>query len=699
MVIRFRPWENFDNLAARDCLSLVDSSLWPNLCGMGGSQMGEIRSELIRNVVLIGQAGSGKTSLTEAMLFEAGATTRKGRIEDGTTLSDFEAEEIAHHHSISLSVLSFEVGHFLFNVLDTPGISEYVGELISGLAGADLAVLVLSAVDPIGPDSLHAWKLAGDAGMPRVIFINKLDRERARFSDAFARAGELFGPKVIALEIPIGEESRLEGVADLIDETAITYETGHGERHGLPSGLDGIEHTQHDRLVEEIVIGDDALMDSYLEGSEPSPEQLHDLLFHEVARGDVLPVVCGSALRQIGVDLLIDLITGIVPVNRTALNQGDLVAQVIKTYSDPFVGRVSMVKIHQGTLRSDTVVEVARTNGEERLHGFSRRTGKETRPITTAYSADIVSIPKMVNVHTGDLLVAKGRKGSVDPLIFPPSTYTVVIEPPSPTDDEKVHASLSKLADEDPTLVVGRETRSHRILLSGQGETHISTAIERLARRYSLKVTTAEPEIPFLITITKPAKAEMSYIRQSGGHGQYAKCTIQINPLPRGTGFVFLDEIVGGAIPKNFIPAVEKGIVEAMEIGYSSYPVVDVQVHLTDGKHHSVDSSEMSFRTAGSMAFKAAFEDAGPILLEPISTVEVEAPERYQGEILSDLAARRGRIVGTDPVHDARYVAIRALVPDAELQRYAVQLKSITSGQGHFTAKHSHYEPSALPLL
>lgn len=662
----------------------------------------------IRNVALVGHGSAGKTSLAEALLASAGAISRIGRVEDGTTTTDFEPEEIKRGISVSLAVAPFELRGYKINLVDTPGYADFSSDVVAALSVADLAVVVVSAVEGVEVRTEAAWSMAAEAGLARMIFVNKLDRERANFERTLDQLRDVFGAGIAPLELPIGVEGDFRGVADLLSDTAITYGDGQATSGPIPEEMAALEHQVHDNLVEGIVVADDALMERYLDGDVPSPKELEDAMAKGVADATVFPVICGSATKGIGVDRLGALLCelGPSPVQRPGVRvsagdqdqevecdpDGPPLAHVFKTIADPYVGKVSLLKVLSGTLRPDAVLTNPRAHADERLHSLFSLRGKEQDPVAEAPAGDLVAVAKLSTSSTGDTLAPKGM-----PVVAsrPPLTAAVLamaIVPRSKGDEDKLMTALHRLQEEDPTLVVVRDDETHQTVLSGTGETHLAIACERLARKFGVEVATEDVRVAYRETITQAAEAEGRYKKQTGGHGQFGVAALRIAPLERGEGFRFSDEIVGGAIPRQFIPAVEKGVVETMgQGGIHGYPVVDVQVTCFDGKYHSVDSSEMSFKMAGSLGFKEAMAKAGPVLLEPVSELEVIVPISHQGEVLGDLNSRRGRVHGTES-GDRSTQVITALVPTSEVQRYAIDLRSLTGGRGRFSLTHHHYD-------
>ncbi|MHB8466907.1 MAG: elongation factor G [Acidimicrobiales bacterium] len=671
------------------------------------SPMGSVPPSRIRNVALVGHGGAGKTTLAEALLFCAGAIPRMGRVEDGSATCDTEPEEIKRQLSASVALATFDWTDHKINLLDCPGYADFFGEAAAALSVTDLAIFVVSAVDGVEVQTEVAWQLAAARRIPRMVFINKLDRERADFDRTLGQLQELFGAGIAPLELPVGEEAGFRGVLDLLSDRAFTYDTGTAVEGPVPDDLASTEHQVHDALVEGIVVADDTLMERYLEGDAISFEELEKTLAHGVAEASVFPVVCGSATKGIGIDRLASFICeiGPSPAERppVTVTAGDTLAEVpadpnakplayvFKTVADPF-GRISMFKVLSGTVRTDEPLVNTRSHAEERVHLLFGLRGKEHLPIDTAPAGDIVATAKLADTITGDTLAAKGTPVAVEPPPAVTPMLAVAIRPKSKGDEDKLMTSLHRLADEDTAIVVHRNDETHQTVLSGMGETHIAVTVERLKRKFGVEVETDEVQVAYRETITGSAEAEGRHKKQTGGHGQFGVAVITIEPTARGEGFAFVDKVVGGAIPRQFIPAVEKGVLESMAMGgHFGYPVVDVQVTVLDGKYHPVDSSEMSFKMAGALAFREAMAKAGPVLLEPVSLLEVRVPASLQGDVLGDLNGRRGRVQGTEVGDDGSSV-VQALVPTAELGRYAVDLRSLTRGRGTFTLTHDHYD-------
>jgi elongation factor G len=673
-----------------------------------------VPSAKIRNVALIGHGGSGKTTLAEALLVAAGVLTRAGRTEDGTTVCDFEPEELKRQISVSLALAPFLFEDCKINVIDTPGYADFVAEVEAGLSVADLAVLVVSAVEGVEVQTEETWRLAAELGLPRLVFVNKLDRERADFERTLDQLRERFGSGIAPLELPIGSEADFNGVADLLTDTAITYLGAKSTTGPIPEHMSELEHRVREALIEGIVVGDDELMEKYLEGEVPSTEELEATLAHGVAAASVFPVVCGSAVTGVGVDRLASLICeiGPSPLSRGSFKvqagndtielprdpDGPPLARVFKTIADPFVGRISLMEVLSGTLRPDMTLYDSRNHTEEKLHALQVMRGKETQPTSAAPAGDIVAVAKLSGVLSGDTLAPKNQPVVAEGPRLRTPILSIAVHPKAKGDDDKLMTAIHRLQEEDTALLVRRDDETHQTVLSGMGDTHLAIVCEKLNRKFGVAVETEAVLVPYRETITKSAEAEGKYKKQTGGHGQFGVANLRVEPLERGEGFEFVDAIVGGAIPRQFIPAVEKGVQEAMvQGGYFGYPVVDVRVTCFDGKSHSVDSSEMSFKMAASIGFKEALAAAGPVVLEPVSRLEVTVPAAYQGDILGDLNSRRGRVLGTEAGEHGEQVVI-ALVPASEIQRYATDLRSLTGGRGRFAVRHDHHEVVPAPL-
>ena len=668
----------------------------------------EVTPDKIRNVALVGHNGSGKTTLAEALLYTAGAIKRMGRVEDGTTVCDFDPEEQRRHQSLSLALAPFEWKGHKINLIDTPGYADFEGEVLAALRVVDLAVFVVSAVEGVEVQTERLWKSAARLGLPRMIFINKLDRERASFTRTLDHLRDVLGAGIAPLELPIGDEAGFRGIADLLTDTAFLYEGGRATPGEIPDDMEALEHEVRDNLVEGIVVADDVLLEAYLEGEIPSVEALEHTLAHGVDHAVVFPVVCGSALADIAIDRLADFICeiGPSPLDRPPVEvlagdaevpvpvdpAGDPLAFVFKTIADRHVGQISLFKVLSGTIRPDAHLHNSRSQVDERLHLLFTVRGHEQVAVDAVPAGDIAAVAKLGHTTTGDTLTPKHMPVVVRPLAPLEPLLATAVTARTQTDDDKLANALHRLVEEDPALVVERNDETHQTLLRGMGETHLQITLEKLERKFGVQVDTEDVKVPYRETITGDATAEGKYKKQSGGHGQFGVCHLRVEPRERGAGFEFVDAIVGGAIPRQFIPAVEKGVEEAMaEGGVFGYPVVDVRVTLLDGKYHAVDSSEMSFKMAGKLGFRDAMAQASPVILEPVSRIEVTVPTDLQGDVMGDLNARRARVHGTE-LGDLGEQVIIAYVPTAEIRRYAIDLRSKTSGRGRFTARHERYD-------
>jgi len=664
----------------------------------------------IRNVALVGHGGAGKTSLAEALLFSAGAISRLGRVEDGTTTTDFDPEETKRGISLALALAPFECDGHKVNLLDVPGYADFVTDVHTALRVADLAVVVVSAVEGPEVQTEVAWRLAAEAGIPRMFFVTKLDRERADFDRTVDQLRERFGAGIAPVQFPIGGEHDFRGVVDLLADVAFTYDGAKSVTRGEvpPDVAEGRVATLRDNLVEGIVVADDALMERYLEGEALDVKLLDQTLAKGVADGTVFPVACGSPTQGIGVDLLARLIcdVGPSPLDRPPVTvvagdsetevacdpSGPPLALVYRTLADPFVGKVSYLKVLSGTIRPDTHLTNSRTHSDERLHALFTMRGKEHDNVSELGAGDLGVVAKLAGTATGDTLAPKGTPVVIPPPALPEPVLSIAVVPRTKGDEDKLMTGLHRLQEEDPALHVRRDDETHQTILSGMGDTHLAVVAQRLARKFGVEVETEAVKVAYRETITGSAEAEGKHKKQSGGHGQFGVATLRIEALPRGGGFEFVDKIVGGAVPRQFIPAVEKGVAETMEhAGVSGYPVIDIRVTLLDGKFHAVDSSEMSFKMAGSIALREAMAKAGPVVLEPVSALEVTVPSEYQGDIMGDLNSRRGRVQGTEAVGNGEQM-ITALVPTSEVLRYAIDLRSMTGGRGRFSLHHDHYD-------
>jgi len=666
--------------------------------------------ESLRNIALVAHSGAGKTSLAEAMLYDSGIIKRMGRVEDGNTAMDFEPEELRRKSSISSGFHQYEWKKHTTNIIDTPGDQNFFSDTRNCLQAADGVVVVIDAVDGIKVQTEQAWDFAAEFNQPCIIFINKLDRERADFSRAFQEAVEIFKPKPIILQLPIGTEAEFRGLVDLISGQAFEYnENGKAQKIEIPADMQETVETEKENLIENIAEADDALVERYLEGEALTEQELAAALRKGTLSRIFVPVVCGSATRNIGIDLLMNLIvdalpspadrgakTGIDPATEKEIErmpdpEAPFSGFVIKTLADPYAGRLTFFKVVSGTLGTDGTFHNANKETKERFNQLLTITGKEQKPASGAGPGAIVAVAKLKETVTGDTLCDDANK-IVYPCVEPlPSLISFAIEAKSQGDEDKIFSSLSKLLEEDPALKLDRISETKEILLSGLGQIHVETAIEKLKRKFSVEAILKTPKVPYRETIKKKVRVQGKHKKQTGGHGQYGDCWIQLEPLPRGQGFEFVDAIVGGVIPKTYIPAVEKGIIESSQKGVlAGFACVDFKATLDYGSFHAVDSSEMAFKVAGSLAFKKACEEAQPVLLEPIMSVTITTPEEFMGDIMGDLNSRRGKVLGMD--NAGRNQIIKANVPMAEFLTYAPDLRSMTGGRGMYTMEFSHYD-------
>lgn len=668
-------------------------------------------TDRIRNVALVGHAGNGKTTLAEALLFRAGALTRMGSVEAGTTASDTEEEERARQQSLSLTVLPFTWGEHHVNLIDTPGYADFAAEVESALRVADLLVFVVDAVAGVQSEDERLWREAAARGIPRLVFINKMDRERADFERVLAEVRERFSPTGIEpVELPVGREAGFHGVADLVTEHVWLYDSGREEESDqLPDDIAEREHEEHEHLVEDVVEHDDALLERYLEGEQPTAEELERALHEGVDRAVVFPVLVGSAAGPVAVDRLAEFITHVGPspaevappvaeaggevVEVPCDPAGPAVAFVFKTVTDPYVGQLSLFKVLSGSIAVDDVLVDVRTGEKQRLHGLVRVRGAEHEPVARVAAGDLAAVTKLQGLLAGDTLAPDGFPVRLPDIERPEPVHAVAIAAATQADEDKLAMALQKVLHEDPSLVVDHDEETGQTVLRGLGETQLQVVLERIARRHGVAVRTEPVAVAYRETLRAPVEVEGRHKKQSGGRGQFGVVQVRFEPLERGAGFEFVDAVVGGAVPRNLIPAVEKGIAESMRRGGPhGYRIVDLRATLLDGKHHAVDSDEASFRMAGSLALRRALEEAGAAVLEPVSAVDVTVPSALQGDVIGDLNARRGHVTGTEAGPGAGEVTVHALAPASELVGYATDVRSMTHGRGRFRARFDHYE-------
>jgi elongation factor G len=656
----------------------------------------------VRNVLIVGHGGAGKTSLVEAVLHATGATNRVGRVEDGTTVTDFEPEETRKQISVSLALAPVEHDGFKVNLLDAPGYADFIGDVRAALPAADAVLFVVSAVEGVETQTEVVWTMAEELALPRAFFINKLDRDRASFARTLDGIQTAFGKGCPPLYLPIGEEHDLSGLVGLLSGRAFTHDGGKRSEGEVPDALREAAGSLREQLIEAIIqeSENEDLMDRYLGGEQIAPTDLIPDLERAVAAGKLFPVLAGAATRNIGVAELLEICTQAFPSpterppveGRRADPAGPLAAYVFKTIADPYVGRMNLFRVVSGTFLPDSTVLNSTKGKEERVGNLLTVRGKAQEPAGEVVAGDIGAVAKLTDTATGDTLCTKEDRVVLPAPTMPDPLLPIAIAPKSRGDEDRLSSGLARSEAEDLTLRVERNAETKQTILWGMGENHIEIALERLKRKYGVEVAQVPLLLPYKETFKTGAKALGRHVKQSGGHGQYGICNIEVEPLPRGGGFEFVDKIFGGAIPNQFIPSVEKGVRKSMEEGLlAGYPVVDIRVILYDGKYHTVDSSDMAFQIAGALALKEAAARAEMVLLEPLLELEVLVPDDYVGDVLGDLSSRRGRVVGTDPVGTGRTL-VRATAPEAEVIRYAIDLRSMTRGRGSFARRFSHYE-------
>ncbi len=657
-------------------------------------------TEDIRNVVIVGHGSVGKTAFTEAALFVSGGSTRMGSVEDQNTVSDYDEDEHKRKFSLNLSIVPVEWEGRKVNLVDTPGYADFVSEVICGVQAADMALVLIDAVSgpEVGTD--RAWQIIERAGLPRMIMVNRMDRENANFEQVLEQLRQRWGPKVAPLQIAIGSHEQFKGVIDLLHMKAYVGE--NAEEAPVPDEFQAEVDELRAKLIEAIVETDEALMEKYFADEELSEDELRRVLHGGLDHNLIYPVICGSATRQIGVRQALHNIafSGPSPADRDPIPAGDATltadpagppaALVFKTAADPYVGKLTYLRVVSGAVKSDSHLWNANKAADERLGQLYIQRGKDQEPIPELRAGDIGVVAKLTQTATGDTLCAKETQFQLNEIAFPNPVYSMAVRPTSKAGVDKLGPSLQRLIEEDPGLRLSRDAASAEVILSGLGDAHLDVTIERLRRKFNIDVELSLPTVPYRETVSKNARADYTHKKQTGGHGQYARVALEVAPLPRGSGLQFTDRVVGGSVPKEFIPAVEKGVNETSAHGaFAGFELTDCQVVLFDGKHHAVDSSEMSFKLAASQALKEAVNSAQPTLLEPVMNIKVFAPEAHAGDVVSDLNTKRAKIHGINP--DAGMSVIEAEVPLAEVQRYASDLRSITQGRGAFELEFDHY--------
>ncbi len=667
----------------------------------------------IRNFAVISHSGAGKTSLTEAMLYTAGAIDRLGTVDAGNTTTDFEPEEIARKISVSSAVAFCDWKNTRLNIIDTPGFINFIEDTRGCLRAVDGALVIASAISGVKAETQKVWQYASEFEVPRLVFINKMDKESANFSMALGEIEKSFEGEAIPLLLPLGQGEKFRGIIDLLSMKALVHEGGKYVEAEIPADELQAADEFRKKLVEKIAEADDALLEKYLEGGELTVEEIRKGIREACLTRRFTPVACGSAARMIGVPQILDLLLLCLPspeemsrispirgtspkdgseVERKALPTEPLSAYVFRTIADPFAGKLSIFRVYSGVLKADSTVLNSTTGTKERIGQVFYLLGKKHVPAQSVSAGEIAAVVKLKETNVGDTLCEDQNPIVLKPVRFADPVISYAIEPKSKGDEEKVSTGLQRILEEDPTLRFTRDEESREMILSGMGQVHLEVSLEKLKRKFGVEVLMKTPKIPYRETIKGKTSVQGKYKKQSGGRGQYGDCWIEIEPLPRGTGYEFADKIVGGVIPQQYRPAVEKGVVETMREGiYAGYPLVDIKVTLFDGSYHSVDSSEMAFKIAGSMALKKAVMEAKPTLLEPIMKVEVVVPDDTLGTVIGDLNAKRGKVQGVEPQAGGNQKIV-ALTPMSEMLTYANQLQSMTSGRGLYSMEFSHYE-------
>jgi elongation factor G len=669
--------------------------------------MNEYKAEKIRNIALVGHSSSGKTSLAEALLYNTGAVNRLGKVDDNTSISDYDPEEQRRRISINTSLIPCEFNGHKINVLDAPGYIDFVGEVKNALRVADLAIVVVDAVSGIEVGTELVWQYADEFKIPRLFFINKVDRENADAERVLAQLRERFGKGVAALQIPIGKESNFSGVVNVVTRKA--YVGPDAKETAMPSDLSARVEEERAKLIEAAAESDDALIEKYLGGEELTEDEIRTGLKAGLRQGTLIPVLCGAATPNLGVRTLMQFLIDYAPsplegapiiAKNPATNQdetltasdiGPLAAFVFKTMADPYVGKLTYFRVYSGVLESSSRVTNARTGNEERIGELYVLRGKEQIAVKRINAGDIGAVAKLQETQTNDTLCDKGHPLQLPPITYPSPVYAVALNPKTKTDLDKMSVALARLVEEDPTLRVYREPDTGETVMSGMGDAHVDIAVRRLKQKFGVDLLISQPKIPYKETITKTVKVQGRHKKQTGGRGQFGDTWIRFEPLPRGAGFEFAEEIFGGAVPSSFIPAVEKGMREIMQKGVlAGYPTTDFRAVLYDGSYHPVDSSEIAFKLAAHKAFKAGIPQAGPVLLEPIMNLTITVPEQFMGDVMGDMNTKRGRVLGME--QRGAWSIVTAQAPLAEIQRYATDLRSMTQGRGYFTMEFSHYD-------
>lgn len=672
--------------------------------------MKEYQADKIRTVAFVSHGGSGKTSMAEALIFDSGAATRIGKVDDGSSLLDFEEEEKAKKMSLFSAIAPIEWNGYKINIIDVPGFPDFFNEVIAAMRVAEGLIVPVSAIAGVEVQTELIWEEAGRNHKPRIVFVNKMDRENVEYKKVVNQLAQMFGANCIPIQLPIGQAESFSGVVDIVHMKAYSFENGAAKEIPIPDDMKSDIDEALGKVIEAAAEGDDTLLEKYLDGQDLTGAEIIKGLKSGVATGTVFPVVFGSAGKNIGLATLLDEIINYIPDAASVPAQAAIDAKskeaikvepdpngafaglIFKTIIDPFVGKLSMIKIFSGSLNSDSHVMNVSHNKDERIGQLLVMTGKKQDHIKTASLGDIVAVAKLIDCKTNDTLSDPARTVLLEPIEFMPPVASHAIESLSKGDEDKLGTAFGKIIEGDPGLSVRRDNEVRQTIVSGMGEAHLDMALHRLKDKYNVEARYVDVRIPYRETITGKSEVQGKHKKQSGGHGQYGDCKIRMEPNTRGAGFEFVDQIFGGSIPKQYIPAVEKGIVESMDHGVlAGYKTVDIKVTLYDGSYHPVDSSEMAFKLAGTQAFKKGTEEANPVLLEPIMNLEVRIPDNFMGDIMGDVNSKRGKIMGTEQLPGGVQL-VKAQVPQAELAKYANDLRSITQGRGLFKMEFSHYE-------
>jgi len=664
----------------------------------------------LRNIAVAGHGGSGKTQLISALLFASGAVNRLGTVDEGTTTTDYDDEEIARKHTLSASLAYAEWNKTKINLIDTPGFGNFFSETRAALGIADAALIVVDAVTGVEVQTEKGWDAAQQLELPRIVVLNRMDRERASLERTLESLRQILGRTIVPIQLPLGEERAFNGIVDLVAMKAMAFAadgSGKVTEAAIPDALKDQATAARDTLIEMVAEADEQLMEKFFEAGTLTQDELVQGLRNATIAAKIFPLVCTSGLQNVGSATLLDAILGYTPspldrpfkaldasqsiVERAADEHAPAATFVWKTVADQFAGRITLFRVYQGTLKADSTVQNLTQATPERLGHLMVMQGKAQTNVPELRAGDLGAVAKLKDTRTNDTLGEKAAGITFAPLSFPEPVLSYAIEPKSRGDEDKISTAMHRLEEEDGTIRYVRDAQTNDLLLAGQGQLHIEVTVAKLKRRFGVEVNLKPPRIPYRETITARVEAHGRHKKQTGGHGQFGDCKIRMAPLVRGGGFEFADEIFGGAIPRQFIPAVEKGIQESRMRGYlAGYPVVDFRVELYDGQYHDVDSNELSFKTAGSLAFKDAMAKARPTLLEPIMNVEVYAPSDYAGDLMGDLNGRRGRISGMEP--RGQMTAIKAQVPMSEMLTYEQHLTSVTGGRGSYQMEYSHYD-------